>query len=206
MEVHREPNPRFDEHVAEAIRVLELPMKVSGLHFHPFGVYSVPLAKRSDAKGTWSRRLHLWHPAAKPVGEASPYGVHTHSGPAKSHVLCGSLYHHLYQFKVDDDGVWQRACLGEPDGRASLQDHVWGETNTGQTHAFPANHAHGVTKPDGWSISLFSQLDGPTTQEFTTWQRTDVPPEPLVRKGPVHLDQVARDALLHLTNLAPRVL
>ncbi|MGB1696839.1 MAG: hypothetical protein ACPHK8_00395 [Thermoplasmatota archaeon] len=204
MEVHREPNPRFAEHVAEAIRVLQLPTEVSGLHYHPFGVYSVPLAKRTDEEGTWSRRLHLWHPEATPVGEASPYGVHTHSGPARSHVLYGSLYHHLYQFEADAAGVWQRACLGEPEGRATLLDHVFAETRTGQTHSFPANHAHGVTKPDGWSISLFSQLDGPTTQEFTTWQRTDVSAEPLLRKGPVPVTEVARDALLCLEGNAPR--
>lgn len=197
--VHREPNPRFDEHVAEAIRVLELPIEVSGLHYHPFGVYSIPLAKRSDETGSWSRRLHLWHPEATPVGEASPYGVHTHSGPARSHVLVGSLYHHLYQFEADEAGVWERACLGEPEGRATLRDHQLAETKAGETHTFPANHAHGVTKPEGWSISLFSQLDGPTTQEFTTWQRTDVPPQPLRRKGPVELETVRREALLQLS-------
>lgn len=199
MEVRREPNPRFHEHVAEAIRVLELPIEVSGLHWHPFGVYSIPLAKRTDEEGTWSRRLHIWHPSGTPVGEASPYGVHTHSGPARSHVLVGSLFHHLYQFKPDSEGVWERACLGKPEGRAALVDHVWAETLSEQTHSFPANHAHGVTKPPGLAVSLFSQLDGPTVQEFTTWQRTDVSAEELVKKGPTPLAQVQFDALSTLS-------
>ena len=198
MEVVRAPNPRFDEHVAEAIRVLELPLEVNGLHYHPFGVYSVPLAKRTDEEGAWSRRLHLWHPDAVPVGEASPYGVHTHSGPARSHVLVGSLFHHLYRFEADVGGVWQRARLGEPEGMATLCEHVCATTETGQTHVFPANHAHGVSKPDGWSISLFSQLDGPTTQAFTTWQRTDVPAEPLLRAPPVPVGVVQAEALQQL--------
>jgi hypothetical protein len=199
MEVRREPNTRFGEHLAEAVRVLELPIKASRLHWHPFGVYSIPLAKRTDDEGSWSRRLHIWHPSATPVGESSPYGVHTHSGPAKSHVLIGSLYHHLYKFSPDDNGIWQRACLGAPEGRATLVDHVWAESTACQTHSFPANHAHGVTKPDGIAVSLFAQLDGPTEQEFTTWQRTDVPAEELVQKGPIPLTQVQFEALQALS-------
>lgn len=193
--VRHDPDLAHDAHGAEALRVLALPLEVNGLHWHPFGVFTVPLAKRTDADGTWSRRLHVWHPVAKPVGEASAYGVHTHSGTARSHVLVGALHHHLYAFEADPDGAWQRAVLGVPEGRATRVGHVQATTEAGVTHTLPANRPHGVTKPDGFAISLFEQLDGPTEQPFTTWQRTDVSEEPLVRQAPVPLRQVAFEAL-----------
>lgn len=193
--VRHDPNPALDAHVAESRRVLGLPIDVNGLHWHPFGVFTVPLAKRTDAQGTWSRRLHLWHPGAKPVGEASAYGVHTHSGTARSHVLVGALHHHLYAFEADPEGIWKRAALGVPEGQATLVGHVQATTRVGMTHTLPADHPHGVTKPDGWAISLFEQLDGPARQPFTTWQRTDVPEESLVRKTPVAMGKVAFEAL-----------
>lgn len=181
------------DHLLQVARVLALPQEVSGLHWHPFGVYTIPMSKRRDGDATWSRRLHLWHPQAKPVGEASPYGVHTHSGEARSHVLVGSLFHHLYAFRADGDGVWYE---DPTDRQASLVAHVWEETRAGMTHSLPKDHPHGVTKPDGWAISLFEQRDGPAEMPFTTWRRTDVPAEELVRRGPVPLDAVLREARL----------
>ncbi len=199
------PNPALHAHRHEAQRVLELPVEVSGLRWHPFGVYTMPLASRTDAEGrTWSRRLHVWHPEGTPVGEASPYGVHTHSGTARSHVLAGSLHHHLYAFDEDPEGAWQKAALGEPVGRAALRHHIWAPTRAGTTHTLPANQPHGVTKPPGFALSLFEQLDTNTADVFTTWQRTDVPAEPLVRAAPVAPRQVAHEALqvLEATALA----
>ncbi len=182
-------------HLEQVARVLALPPEASGLHWHPFGVYTIPMAKHRDEQGTWSRRLHLWHPLAKPVGEASPYGVHTHSGPARSHVLVGSLFHHLYAFQEDPEGIWQESPT---DRRCRLLAHVWEETRAGSTHDLPKDHPHGVSKPDGWAISLFEQLDGPAEQPFTTWQRSDVPAEELVRRGPVPIDDVWREARLRI--------
>lgn len=192
--LRHDPDPAHAAHLEEVRRVLALPLEVTGFRWHPFGVYTAPLAKRSDAAGTWSRRLHVWHPAARPVGPASPYGIHTHSGMARSHVVVGTIHHHLYDFVADADGVWQRARLGTPEGPASLSAHVWGPTTQGMTHTFPKDQPHGVTKPDGWAVSLFEQLDGPTEQPFTTWQRTDVPAEELERTGPVPAKTVLQEA------------
>ncbi len=174
--------------------MLALPIEVSRMHWHPFGVYTIPMPKRRTDEGTWSRRLHIWHPSGTPVGEASPYGVHTHSGVAQSHVLAGTLHHHLYAFEADEEGIWDRAALGVPEGRATLTGHVWAPTDAGATHTLPANQPHGVSKPPGFAISLFEQLDGPTEQPFTTWQRTDVPAEELVLKAPAPLAQVLHEA------------
>ncbi len=198
------PNPAHHEHLLAARRVLELPIEVSRLHWHPFGLYTIPLAKRredeTDGGRIWSRRLHIWHPLATPVGEASPYGVHTHTGTAASHVLVGTLHHHLYDFEPDADGIWQRAALGVPEGRATLRGHLQAPTVAGQTHTLPAHQPHGVSKPPGFAMSLFEQLDEPKNPghaaEFTTWQRTDVPAEPLLKTGPVPLAAVQREALL----------
>ncbi len=181
------------DHVAEALRVLELPVQASGLHWHPFGVFTIPLAKRQRPDGTWSRRLHIWHPAGKPVGPASPYGVHSHTGDAVSHVLVGAVEHHLYSFRDDPDGVW----AVEPDGRrASLMAHASKQTRAGMWHAFPADHAHGVTKePAEFAVSLFEQVAGTSQRPFTTWQRVDGEPEQLVRRAPVDLESVRRQAI-----------
>lgn len=189
------PDTAVLAHLLEARRILSFPVEVSRLHWHPFGLYTLPLAKRSQEDGTWSRRLHLWHPAATPVGEASPYGVHTHSGTAKSHVLAGALQHHLYEFEEDPVGVWQRAALGVPEGRATLVGHIQAPTLAGMTHTLPANHPHGVTKPPGLAVSLFEQIGEEKSQPFTTWQRTDVPAEVLVREPPVPVQTVQREAL-----------
>ncbi len=173
--------------------MLALPISESGMHWHPFGVYTIPMAKRTAGDATWSRRLHIWHPEATPVGEASPYGVHTHSGVAQSHVLAGTLFHHLYAFEPDAEGVWHEAPT---DGgrRATLLSHLQAATKAGVTHTLPANQAHGVSKPPGFAISLFEQEDGPTVQPFTTWQRTDVAAEELVLRPPVPVSQVWREA------------
>lgn len=177
-------------HLEVARKALALPIEASRLHWHPFGVYTLPLGKKDG----WSRRLHVWHPSGTPVGEASPYGVHTHSGQARSHVLTGTLHHHLYAFEADAEGIWQRACLGEPEGRATLLAHAWRPTEAGMTHTLPKDTPHGVTKPDGLAVSLFAQEDGPTEQPFTTWQRMDVPAEELVRQAPAPLETVRREA------------
>ena len=200
--LHHTANPAHAGHLAEARRVLALPVEASRLHWHPFGVYAVPLAKRHDGARSWSRRLHLWHPDAMPVGEASPYGVHTHTGTARSHVVAGTLQHHLYAFAPDGDGAWQQAELGEPRGRARLVAHLEAPTHAGMTHVLPAHQPHGVSRPPGrvaWAVSLFEQLDplpgeAPATQ-FTTWQRLDVAAEPLVLQPPVPVRAVAAAAL-----------
>ncbi len=193
MEVVQAPDTAHAEHLEQARRVLALPVEASRLHWHPFGVFTIPMAKRRDGDRTWSRRLHIWHPAGVPVGPASAYGVHTHSGPANSHVLVGSLFHHLYAFAPASDGIWLR-CPG--DDRWDLVAHAKETTEAGTTHSLPKDHPHGVSKRDGWAISLFEQLDGPTDMPFTTWRRTDVPEEPLVRQGPEPADAVRRDALM----------
>ncbi len=196
--IRHDPDEAHIAHLQSARRMLALPIEVSRLHWHPFGVYTIPMAKRLDGDATWSRRLHIWHPSGTPVGEASPYGVHTHSGTARSHVLAGTLFHHVYDFEADPDGAWDRAALGDPEGRATLVAHEQAATGAGVTHTLPANQPHGVSKPPGFAISLFEQLDGPTEQPFTTWQRNNVPAEPLVLKAPVPLAQVLREATLVL--------
>jgi hypothetical protein len=140
------------------------------------------------------RRLHLWHPDATPVGPASPYGVHTHSGKASSHVLVGALHHHLYAFRPEEDGQWLESSR---DGRrhATLTDHVQGTTAAGMTHTFPAHHPHGVGKPPGFSVSLFEQREEGRAAPFTTWQRLGVAAEPLLDAGPVDVRTVRREAL-----------
>lgn len=194
--VQRAPDARRPEHLAEAVRVLSLPVEVTGLRWHPFGVYTLPLAKRTRPDGTWSRRLHVWHPSGEPVGEASPYGVHTHSGPARSHVLLGRLCHHLYAFE-EADGPWRRTLDGQT-SPAALTGHVSAFTATGMTHDLPKDRPHGVTRPGGLAISLFEQRDGPVDQPFTTWQRTDLAPQGLVRRPPTPVDQVRCEALAAL--------
>ena len=196
------PNPAVHDHVAQARRVLELPVEVSGLRWHPFGVYTLPLSKRTDARGrTWSRRLHVWHPEAEPVGETSAYGVHTHSGEAHSHVLGGTLEHHLYQFREDPAGIWHTAVVDGPSWTSTLQGHLHASTRAGTTHVLPAQQPHGVSTPHGFAISLFEQIDTPGPSEFTTWRRTDLPETPLVRTPPVPVAQVQQEALLALDAL-----
>lgn len=185
------------EHLEEARRVLALPIEVSGLHWHPFGVFAIPLAKRHADGQVWVRRLHIWHPETTPVGETSPYGVHTHSGTAKSHVLTGTLHHHLYDFSADEAGVWlESSKAGQR--RATLQAHIQGPTTAGTTHTLPANHPHGVSKPPGFAISLFEQLEEGRSQPFTTWQRTDAPAEVLVDRAPVDPQRVLVEARLKI--------
>lgn len=192
-------NPALHEHVAQARRVLELPVEVSGLRWHPFGVYTLPLSKRADDEGrSWSRRLHVWHPAAEPVGESSAYGVHTHSGEAHSHVLVGALEHHLYDFARDADGIWRTAVVEGDQWRSTLKGHFHAPTRAGTTHILLAQQPHGVTTPHGFAISLFEQLDTPGPSEFTTWRRTDLPETPLVRTPPVPVGQVQHEALVAL--------
>ncbi len=191
------PDDAHIAHLEQARRMLSLPIEESGMHWHPFGVYTIPMTKRSDGDTTWSRRLHIWHPAGTPVGEASPYGVHTHSGVARSHVLSGTLFHHLYAFEPDVDGVWKEAPT-EGGRMATLLGHLQAPTTAGVTHTLPANQPHGVSKPPGFAISLFEQEDGPTTQPFTTWQRTDVAAEELVLRPPVPVSQVWREATMVL--------
>lgn len=186
------------EHVVQARRVLELPLEVSRLGWHPFGVYTMPLAKRVDQTGAWSRRLHVWHPGAEPVGETSAYGVHTHSGEAHSHVLVGALEHHLYDFDRDDDGAWHTEIVGGPKWTSRLRGHVHAPTQAGTTHILPAQQPHGVTTPHGFAISLFEQRDTVGPSDFTTWRRTDRPETPLVRAPPVPVAQVQMEALLTL--------
>lgn len=180
-------------HLDEARRVLSLPLEANGLHWHPFGVFGIPLAKRYVDDEVWVRRLHVWHPETNPVGESSLYGVHTHSGTASSHVLVGALTHHLYAFRPDPDGAWLEA---NTDGKrhARLTAHVQGDTVAGVTHTFPAHHPHGVSKPPGFAISLFEQREEGRAQPFTTWQRLDVPEEALVESAPVDPRMVLREA------------
>lgn len=201
MEVHRAPDLLLGEHLAEARRVLALPVEVSGLRWHPFGVYTLPLAKRQRPDGTWSRRLHVWHPAAEPVGETSAYGVHTHSGPARSHVVAGALQHHLYAFDEDLEGMWHTQVVGAESWRSSLRLHLHGATRAGEVHELAAQQPHGVTTPHGWAVSLFEQLDTPGPSRFTTWRRTDLPETPLVRTPPVPVRDVQRQALAFLDGI-----
>lgn len=190
------PDDRHLPHLEEARRVLALPIGASGLHWHPFGVYTIPMARRTVDGRVWSRRLHLWHPEAVPVGEASPYGVHTHSGTARSHVLAGTLQHHLYEFEADGDGVWSKSALGGGGPtRASLLGHLQAPTVAGVTHTLPAHQPHGVSKPPGFAVSLFEQVEGEGGPPFTTWQRTDVPAEALVLRPPVAVQRVQMEAL-----------
>lgn len=192
--VHRR-DAAHDAHLEEARRVLTLPLAVSGLRWHPFGLYTAPLARRERDGSTWSRRLHIWHPDAKPVGEASAYGVHTHTGPAESHVLVGSLRHHLYDFAAGD-GAWDCRPLGADARSARLVAHVSAVTRHGTTHALPAHQPHGVSKDAPFAISLFEQRDDATDRAtpFTTWRRTDVPAEELVRTPPVPVATVLQEA------------
>jgi hypothetical protein len=187
------PDEQHLPHLVEALRVLSLPLDVNGLHWHPFGVYGVPLARRVDADAVYSRRLHLWHPEAVPVGETSLYGVHTHSGAAHSHVLVGALQHHLYDFVDDADGVWKR-CARADTRMTTLRAHLQAPTSAGVTHTLPAHQAHGVSKPPGWAISLFEQREEGRQAPFTTWQRTDAPDEELQAVGPVPRSQVLGEA------------
>lgn len=203
MEVARAPNPDHARHVEHARRILELPIEASGLRWHPFGVYTMPLSKRTDpASGvTLSRRLHVWHPAAEPVGETSVYGIHTHSGTAHSHVLAGALEHHLYDFAEDPDGIWATGIVEGRQWRSALLGHVSAPTRAGATHTLPAQQPHSVSTPHGWAISLFEQVDTPPPSQFTTWRRTDLPETPLVRTPPVPVRQVQQEALLFLDGL-----
>lgn len=187
------PDPGHLVHLQDACRVLALPRHANGLRWHPFGVYVVPLPRRVVDGAAWSRRLHVWHPSGTPVGEASPYGVHTHTGTARSHVLAGSLQHHLYDFVADGEGVWQeRSEAGTR--RTRLQAHVRGVTRAGMVHTLPAHQAHSVGKGADFAVSLFEQVEEGRARPFTTWQRVDVPAEALVRQAPADLDQVLRDA------------
>jgi hypothetical protein len=189
------PDPAHAAHLEAARRVLALPVEASGLHWHPFGVYAAPLARRTDPDGrVWSRRLHLWHPDARPVGPASPYGVHTHTGDAASHVLVGRLQHHLYRFRDDPDGTWKRAELGEVRGNASLVAHLEGTTPAGTVHRFPAHHPHGVGKCADFAVSLFEQAETARATPFTTWQRLDMEAEPLEKVGPLSVGDALREA------------
>jgi hypothetical protein len=193
LRLHHARDPAYLAHLEEARRVLALPVEASGLHWHPFGVFAIPLARRVVDGAVWSRRLHLWHPEATPVGETSPYGVHTHSGTATSHVLAGTLHHHLYAFREEEDGNWRQASrAGET--RAVLRDHVEGATDEGMLHTLPGNQAHGVSKPPGFAISLFEQLEEGRRDPFTTWQRLDAPAEALVTRAPVDLKRVLKEA------------
>lgn len=190
--VHR-PDTAFVAHLEEASRVLALPIPESGLDWHPFGTYAIPLPRRVDGDDVWSRRLHLWHPETTPVGETSIYGVHTHSGDAASHVLVGTLDHHLYAFMQDANGDWREASR-DSERRATLSAHLQGPTTAGTSHTFPAHQAHGVSKPPGFAISLFEQREEPRTRPFTTWQRLDGPAEALVERAPIEPRRVLREA------------
>lgn len=193
MELRHDRDAHHVEHLDEAARALRLPLDVNRLRWHPFGVYSLPLGPRTEGGVTWSRRLHVWHPQARPVGEASPYGVHTHSGTARSHVLVGALHHHLYAF-AHDNGAWRRAELGRPTGPARLVAHVQATTPAGTTHTLPADQPHSVTKAPGLAMSLFEQVTPGSGHPFTTWQRTDIKPERLDLSGPVDAATALRDA------------
>lgn len=181
------------DHLEEARRVLALPIDANGLEWHPFGTYAVPLARRVDGDEAWVRRLHLWHPETTPVGETSIYGVHTHSGLASSHVLVGTLQHHLYAFEPAEDGAWREASR-DGTAYAQLTAHLQGPTIAGTTHTFPAHQAHGVSKPPGYAISLFEQREEPRTKPFTTWQRLDGPEEGLLEHAPIDPVRVLREA------------
>lgn len=191
LDVAHAPDSLHVAHLEEARRVLALPLREGGLHWHPFGVFTVPLAKRTVDGTAFSRRLHVWHPDARPVGEASPYGVHTHTGAARSHVLAGALQHHLYAFRPDGDGTWRRSPGQE---LASLEAHAQAATPAGTTHSFPAHQPHGVGTRGAFSISLFEQSVAGRGPPFTTWQRTDVEPEPLVHDAPVAPRHVLEEA------------
>lgn len=205
MEIQHAPDALHGEHLAEARRVLALPLQESGLHWHPFGVYVIPMAKRVVDGVAWSRRLHVWHPLARPVGESSPYGVHTHSGTARSHVVVGALHHHLFEFAPDPDGKWQEATLGDPIGRSRLVGRVQATTSAGMVHTLPPDTPHAVTKPEGLAVSLFEQVGKKEARPFTTWQRLDVPAEALLRQGPVPVGQVREEALMALDVALHRV-
>jgi len=194
VQVTHVPDAARAAHLEEARRVLALPLSANALRWHPFGVYAIPLARRGLDGQVWSRRLHLWHPDAEPVGERSPYGVHTHTGRARSHVLVGTLHHHLYAFAADEDGAWQRAALGVPEGRAAMLAHVQAPTPAATTHELPADHPHGVTKPPGWAVSLFEQMESPGGSAFTTWRRLGGEPEEPDLRGPVPPGEVLREA------------
>ncbi|MBW3584103.1 MAG: hypothetical protein KY455_13510 [Euryarchaeota archaeon] len=187
------PDPDHRSHLEEAARILALPAEASGFEWHPFGVFGIPLAKRVLGDKVWSRRLHVWHPEATPVGETSVYGVHTHSGQATSHVLVGTLHHHLYDFVVAEDGVWLEAS---PAGKtqATLRTHLQGPTTAGVLHVLPADQAHGVTKPPGFAISLFEQLEEGRPKAFTTWRHLQGPQEELVLRPPVDPKRALREA------------
>lgn len=190
-------DPHHLDHLEEARRVLALPPDASGFHWHPFGVFAIPLPRRVHGDRVWVRRLHVWHPETTPVSELSIYGVHTHSGTAKSHVVAGTLTHHLYSFRPDEDGIW-RECAKGATRMASLVAHVEGPTHQGTTHTLPPNHPHGVSKPPGFAVSLFEQVEpgpGEHGAPFTTWQRTDVPAEALVLRPPVAVQRVREEAL-----------
>lgn len=190
--VHR-PDHRYLLNLEEASRVLALPLAANRLEWHPFGTYAVPLARRVDGSGSWVRRLHLWHPETTPVGETSIYGVHTHSGMASSHVLVGTLEHHLYAFEADEAGPWRERSR-ECDRSTRLTAHLKGPTTSGMTHSFPAHQAHGVSKPPGFAISLFEQREEPRTRPFTTWQRLDGPEESLIEAAPIDPKRVLKEA------------
>ncbi len=188
--IQHERDPLHAEHLEEARRVLALPIAASGLRWHPFGVYVIPLARRHIDGHDRVRRLHLWHPKAKPVGPASPYGVHTHTGTAYSHVLVGALHHHLYEFRPDAEGTWLRTPLGGQPGRETLVAHAQATTTQAMLHTLPAHQPHSVSKSPGLAISLFEQDEEPAGQPFTTWQQQDIAAEQLVRRAPIPLDQV----------------
>ncbi len=203
--VQQAPDHHWAQHLEEARRVLSLPVQASGLRWHPFGVYVAPLARRRIDGHDRVRRLHVWHPEAKPVGPASPYGVHTHTETAFSHVIAGALDHHLYGFQTDQ-GPWIETPLGGTPRPAALLWHSQATTTAGTTHTLPAHQPHSVSKPPGppgFAISLFEQIDGPKEAPFTTWQRTDTPPEPLVRTPPVDVRIVQAQALAILENHVP---
>lgn len=187
------PDPDHRSHLEEAARILALPAEASGFAWHPFGVFGIPLARRVDGGRTWSRRLHVWHPETTPVGETSQYGVHTHSGTATSHVLVGTLHHHLYAFVADEDGVWLESSR-RGSRHATLRAHVQGPTDAGVLHVLPANHPHGVSKPPGFAISLFEQLEEGRAEPFTTWRHLEGPQEELVTRAPVDPKRALREA------------
>ncbi len=205
LQVHRAPTTGLAEHLQECVRVLGLPLDASGMHWHPFGVYTIPLARRTRENQTWSRRLHIWHPSATPVGPASPYGVHTHTGTGVSHVLVGALHHHLYAFEPMPGGTWRK----QPDDvLCTLVAHVQETTVAGETHMFGAHQPHGVSKPPGLAISLFEQLEDPDVRAvapFTTWQDESLPEEALVRTPPAPLALVQQDALAALDQAVCRL-
>lgn len=188
------PDAAHAAHLEEARRVLALPLEVNRLKWHPFGVYAVPLAKREVDGVVLSRRLHVWHPEARPLGAASPYGVHTHTGTGRSHVLAGSLQHHLYEFAPDDEGAWKQ-CSKDGERQARLLGHLQAPTLAGMTHTLPAHQPHGVATRGEFAISLFEQSEASRALPFTTWQRTDVEAEEVDLVGPVAARRVVQEAL-----------